>query len=463
MTLRKSNKLSFEEKELEILRNAVDEAEENAAKARVQNDEIQNIIRIVENFLRNQKLICYGGTAINNILPDEDKFYNMDIEIPDYDFFSYRALDDAKKLADIYAKNGYVDVEAKAGVHHGTYKVFVNFIPVADITQIPKELFNAIKQEALSVNGILYSPPNYLRMAMYLELSRPQGDVSRWEKVLKRLTLLNRNFPMRNPKCNHINFIRSFEGSQEDARNIYTVIRDSITDQGLVFFGGYASSIYNRQLPKKTQRKFNSATPDFDALSEDPETSAIIIKERLMDAGFDKTKVFKRPGFGEIISPHYEIEVNGETVAFIYKPLACHSYNSIKIGGRTVKIATIDTMLSFFLAFLYANREYYDHERILCMAQYLFRVQEKNRLEQKGVLKRFSMNCYGKQLTIEDIRAEKVTAFERLRSKRNTREYDEYFLRYIPGEKSKKTKSKTKKTSKTKSKTKKTGGTRKYK
>ena len=28
----------------------------------------------VENFIRTNKLICYGGTAINNILPVEDQF-----------------------------------------------------------------------------------------------------------------------------------------------------------------------------------------------------------------------------------------------------------------------------------------------------------------------------------------------------------------------------------------------------
>lgn len=439
--------LSFEEKELAIVRAAADEAEQKAAKALIQNDDTKRIIRIVEDFLRRRKLVCYGGTAINNILPAEAQFYDKDVEIPDYDFFSDRALDDAKKLADIYADNGYSDVEAKAGVHHGTYKVYVNFIPVADITYVPSELFKAIKREALRVNGILYAPPNYLRMAMYLELSRPEGDVSRWEKVLKRLTLLNRHYPMRNPKCNQLDFMRSFEGSQEDAQDIYTIVRDSMTDQGLVFFGGYASSIYNRYLPKKDQKKFPSSAPDFDALSEDPETAAIIVKERLLDAGFKRTKVFKRPGFGEIIAPHYEIEVDGETVAFIYEPLACHSYNSIRLGGRTVKVATIDTMLSFYLAFLYANRGYYDHDRILCMAQYLFSVQSKNRLQQKGVLKRFSMNCYGKQMTLEDIRAEKTKAFERLRGKRGSREYEEYFLRYTPGEDKKRKPAKSRKAS----------------
>jgi len=444
-------KMTFEEKELTLLREAVDKAEEISGKKIVNDENTQQIINIVENFLRQRKLICYGGTAINNILPIDDQFYNKNIEIPDYDFFSDKALEDAKLLADIYAEKGYSDVEAKAGVHHGTYKVYVNFIPVADITYIPSELFKAIKQEAIQVNGILYSPPNYLRMSMYLELSRPQGDVSRWEKVLKRLTLLNKHYPMKNPRCNDVNFLRSFEGSNKDAEDIYYIIRDSITDQGLVFFGGYANSLYSEYMSVKEKQKHMRKIPDFDVLSDDPKTSSIIIQERLIDAGFEKTKIYKRPGFGEIISPHYEIEVDGETVAFIYQPLACHSYNQIHIGGKKVKIATIDTMLSFYLAFLYANRAYYDKERILCMAQYLFTVQSKNRLNQKGVLKRFSLNCYGKQETLETIRAEKSEMFEKLKNKRGTKEYDSYFLRYTPGEKKNK-KSQTKKLQTKKSK-----------
>ena len=73
-------------------------------------------------------------------------------------------------------------------------------------------------------------------------------------------------------------------------------------------------------------------------------------------------------------------------------------------------------MLSFYLAFLYANRAYYDHDRIYCMAQYLFLVQSRNRLQQKGVLKRFSL-CIGKQPTSEDMRNEKSEKFEELKTK----------------------------------------------
>ena len=426
--------LTYEDKELAILRDAVDAAQEKAGKKIVQNPNVKKIINIVETFLKKNRLCCYGGTAINNILPTQDQFYNKDLEIPDYDFFSPKALDDAKRLADIYAKHGFTDVEAKSGVHFGTYKVFVNFLPVADITQMDKKLFDEVYKDSIKVDGIHYAPPDYLRMAAYLELSRPAGDVSRWEKVLKRLSLLNKNFPMKNPKCDNVDFQRSMEEDQIDSSDVFITVRDSFIDQGLVFFGGYANSLYGRYMPKKQQNAVKKI-PDFDVLSEDPEKSAALVKERLEENDIKNVKIIKQEGVGEIIAPHYELRVGNETVAFIYKPLACHSYNIIKVGNKKIKVATIDTMLSLYLAFIYANRPYYNKDRILCMSQYLFHVQQKNRLEQKGLLKRFSVNCVGKQTTLESVRNEKAEKFKELQDKRDSREYQEWFLRYVPGDK----------------------------
>ena len=438
------------EKELDILREAVDKAEEIAAKKLINSDSVQEIIDIVEHFLRKKKLVCYGGTAINNILPVEDQFYDKSTELPDYDFFSSNALEHAKELADIYAKQGYDDVEAKSGVHHGTYKVFVNFIPVADITSLPRTLFKSIQNKSIKVDGILYAPPDYLRMAMYLELSRPKGDVSRWEKVLKRLTLLNKNFPMKNPKCNHNNFMRSFEGPKEESEKIYYIVKNSIIDLGLVFFGGYASKLYSKFMPRNLRQKLSLKNPDFDVLALNPERAATIIKERLEMDNIKDVKIKKQKSIGEIISDHYEITIKGDTVAFIYKPLACHSYNKIYIKGKEVKVATIDTMLSFYLAFLFADRPYYDHDRIYCMSQYLYLVQSKNRLAQKGVLKRFSLNCVGDQTTLESMRNEKSKKFEELKDKRGSKEYEEWFLKYSPAQKKLLKKKKRKKKKKTK-------------
>ena len=460
-------KLTLEEKEIDILRSAIDVAERKKGMNVINNPDVQKIISILEDFLKTKKLICYGGTAINNILPLEDQFYDKDIEIPDYDFYSPNPLDDAKELADIYYKAGFQEVEAKSGVHYGTYKVFVNFIPVADITLLEKHLFKRIQKDAIRVYGILYCPPNFLRMNMYLELSRPAGDISRWEKVLKRLILLNKNFPLKGKHCDPKEFQREFEienSKQED--KLYYTIRDSFIDQGLIFFGGYASFLYSAYMSNK-QRKLFQKTPDFDVLSEEPEKAATMLKERLEDFNYKGVQIIKRSAVGEMIAPHYEIKVKidkiDETVAFIYKPLACHSYNIIKKGNKSIRVATIDTMLSFYFAFYYSDRDYYDENRILCMAQYLFDVQQKNRLEQKGVLKRFSINCYGNQATLESIRSLKSEKHKEMKNKRNTREYEEWFLRYVPFEleKDKNTKLKTSKNKSKKKTDKKKKGSRK--
>ena len=450
-------KMTFNDCELAILRAAVDKAEERQGRKTANSPEIKNIISIVENFLRKKQLICYGGISINSVLPKQDQFYNKDLEIPDYDFYSFDALNDAKELVDIYVSTGFQEVEAKSGQHHGTYKVYVNFIPVADITQIPKELFIAIKKEAIKVAGILHSPPNLLRMNMFLELSRPAGDTSRWEKVLKRLTLLNKNYPLSANQCSTINFQREMADT-DNSDNIYENVKHTLIDQGVVFFGGNALSMYSQYMPKNLQHKLKKI-PDFDVLSEEPMLTAQIIKERLSDINTKNVKIIKRPGIGEIIAPHYEIKVGKDTIVFIYEPLACHSYNIVNEGGYSVKIATIDTMLSFWLAFLYANRPYYNKDRILCMSKYLFDVQEKNRLAQKGLLKRFSINCIGHQETVEEMRAEKAKKYNELKNKKKDAEYDSWFLKYRPTDgkdgdddikKNKKTKRKNIKKKKTK-------------
>lgn len=452
--------LSFADCELAILRMAVDKAEEKKGKRIVNSEDIRRIIEIVEEFIRNKKVICYGGTAINNILPEEDQFYNKDIEIPDYDFFSQDALRDAKELTDIYYEKGFIDVVARSGQHHGTYKVFVNYIPVADITHLPNEIFSALKKDAISVEGILYAPPNFLRMSMYLELSRPAGDISRWEKVLKRLTLLNKNYPINSyVNCHNIDFQREMH-DRENEDKIFDTIKETLINQGVVFFGGFANALYSQYMPAALRRKLQNFA-DFDVLSNNPLSTAEIVKERLRDVDIKNVKIIKQEEVGEIIPEHYEVKVGRDSVLYIYKPIGCHSYNVLSMDGKKIKVASIDTMLSFYLAFLYANKPYYNQfiDRILCMSKFLFDVQQKNRLAQKGLLTRFSITCYGHQPTVEEMRADRAEKYKELKQKKDSKEFEEWFLNYYPDylkaqgknkkqpEKSKKKSSKSKKSS----------------
>jgi len=424
--------MSFQDCELAILRANVEKADKIKGNATVSSPEVKKMVKILEIFLEKKKLICYGGTAINALLPLKDKFYNPNTDLPDFDFFSPNALNDAKELANIYYNEGFQEVEAKIGKHNGTYKVFVNFIGIADITYIHKDIFNALKRDAVKISGILYCPPNYLRMGMYLELSRPDGDISRWEKVLKRLTLFNNNYPLHSENCNTLDFQRNMvDNSKED--KIYNTLKDVFIQQGCVFFGGYAAALFSKYMPKSLQKKIKKIA-DFDVITEDPETCILVIKERLNDEGIKNIKIIKRAPIGELIAEHYQIKVGNDTVAFIYRPVSCHSYNEIIIEGKPVKIATIETIMSFYLAFLYSNRDYYDTERIVCMAEYLFNVQKQNRLKQSGLLKRFSITCYGHQITKEEMLAEKAEKYKELKNLKDKNKMEEFFLRYRPDE-----------------------------
>ena len=104
---------------------------------------------------------------------------------------------------------------------------------------------------------------------------------------------------------------------------------------------------------------------------------------------------------------------------------------------------------------MYTGLPYYNKDRLLCMAKLLFDVEAQNRLSQKGILKRFSINCYGHQKTLEEMRSEKSDKFKELKNKKNTKEYEMWFLKYVPTNKSKTIKKKEKKNKTTKKKEKK--------
>ena len=446
-------------KELEILRNAVDLTEKIQKRKRLQNPEIIKIIEIVEQFIIKKKLICYGGTAINNILPEITQFYDKELDLPDYDFFSPFAMKHAVELADIYYKKGYTEVSASAGMHYGTYKVFVNYIPIADITQLPRNLFNSLLKHSIIFSNIHYAPPNYLRMSMYLELSRPNGDISRWEKVFKRLTLLNKEFPglsktyFNISQCDNHSFQRPLSKQKSKMKDIFEIVKDTFIKHDVVFFGAFATALYGKYSNEKIELK---NIPDFDIISTNPEEVIQDIKKNLKENNINNVSSKKHQAIADIVPVHYEIKVNDNTIAILYKDNACHNYNLYKYDGNTMKIATIDTILSYYLAFIYIDKPHFDIKRLLCMAHYLFTIQNKHKLNQKGILKRFTSNCYGYQHGREEIREIKQKKFLEIKNKRNSDEYKKWFLKYYPNDKKvtykgkKKRKKKTKKNKKKK-------------
>ena len=64
-------------------------------------------------------------------------------------------------------------------------------------------------------------------------------------------------------------------------------------NQGVVFFGAMANQMYLRYLKKFKKMHFRK-TPDFDVLSEDPEDTAKIVRDRLKREGIKDVKKIGR-------------------------------------------------------------------------------------------------------------------------------------------------------------------------
>jgi hypothetical protein len=71
------------------------------------------------------------------------------------------------------------------------------------------------------------------------------------------------------------------------------------------------------------------------------------------------------------------------------------------------------------------------------MSQYIYDLQYDKLTKNEGIFKRFSKPCIGKQVTLKDIKNAKSHMFEKLKNKKGTREYEEWFLNYNPIEKHK--------------------------
>ena len=162
----------------------------------------KDMFDVVKDFIVAHHLVLYGGTALNEILPQKSKFYPEE-QLPDYDCFSYAAKEHAKELADDLKAKGYNYVECKSGLHEGTYKVFAEFQPVADVTQVDKDFYEYLVSRAngntktnQSDENLVVSPYVFLKWSLYKELCK-LGSVHRWQKLVPRYEVFHKTYKLK--------------------------------------------------------------------------------------------------------------------------------------------------------------------------------------------------------------------------------------------------------------------------
>jgi hypothetical protein len=347
--------------------------------------------------------MCYGGTAINNLLPPEDRYYDPETTVPDYDFYSKNPQEDAMKLANQLSAAGVVNVEAKPGMHIGTFKVFADFEGVADITHLDEDIFERLWDENVTKEGIHYVTPNFLRLSMYLELSRPRGDVSRWKKVYERLGLLNKHYPIACP-------MKTLPEEKPLTDKQRKIVEKILKEEEVVLLGITGSQIHQ----VKGMPKWSGPVT---LLAELPTI------HKLMQG-----KTVELEDGSEILPAHVDIEdEEGEVFLRIHETAACHSYHQMANG---IKVASIPTMLQFFFAYMFSGASDQELSHLVCVSQRL--VDLANHKEKRRYAILTPTSCLGEQEGLIDMKKHKAELYEKLSKDRASVDFLKFFFSYNP-------------------------------
>lgn len=370
-------------------------------------------------FFSKNKVLLYGGTALNELMPKNLKIYK-EHTLPDIDVFSIDAYNLAVKLVKYFHRKGFDNITTSytEALHEGTYKVFVDSIQVADITDVTKKTFkrlseNSVLSKSLNINIV---NPQVLRMSMHLILSKGDSDsVSRWEKNLKRLYALYKVYPP--VAC------KSQSGASPTSKVVVSSLRHALKERDYVLLGmhevelmlGKAISfadippiqvlVENSDL-KQVANNIISRAKTFLSVSA---TSTKSTPTSTNTSTLTCSNVYKADHF---IPEHICIKSNGKIVAIIYYADDCVNYNEYK-GAR---IASIHTIIRIYLSMLLSPYKHFEKfaNSCECVATMLSIINQQshkpnNKMQIKNkLLKDVVEKCYGSYNGIVTMRKDRL-------------------------------------------------------
>ena len=392
------------------LEEVVDQAMLRIDLESAQNPELRRAIQIVEVFLAKSGRVCYGGQAINAQLPQKDQFYDANRSLPDYDFFSPEAEKDTEKLIETLRQAGYTEISKRIGIHDGTIKIYVNYTAIADISQMIPEFYDIVYKKSVVVNGIHYADPLFLRMLMFLELSRPRGQVARWDKVFDRLKLLDQAHPLF--KCK--NKYPQISTSKEAEKFRPHIIRYMIKHHR-IFMGADIHSIYKLNGDGKSSETRSHFLLKGKApvvfFSPDAEKDAQIISD------MTGSQIEEVLGYQNMLPAMMIVKKDSVPIAVIVQEEACHSIVSIPLTkGRHLKMASLDTLLTFLIGLYYRpDALLMTQESLLCWIRQYIDLSNRYKKRPTQLFPAFSIECAGYQTSFASLLRAKAARIQAAR------------------------------------------------
>jgi len=393
--------------QLDRIKQASEMAQQKLDYYSAHDDQVLLSVSVVERFLKKKHRICYGGQAINAYLPTKYKFYDPESSIPDYDFFTPSHEADIEEITTALIKAGFEEISVREGMHEGTLKIYVNFIPVADLTAIDPKLYRLLSKRASRIEEITYLDANSLRMLMYLELSRPRGEVGRWQKVFERLMLFNEFVSVKD--CTPDSVLLQNKLTLEQVQ----LTIDYIIKEKRLFAGADLLSFYETSMLKKSRSTqwivshkkpilFLSSNARDDAKHLLAEFQAIHDKDI-------KIKFYSYKGL-DYLPGVFVLHESNQPLVIIIQQAACHSYYTLPVKKKqSLRIATLDTLITLYFSLGFINTSFFNMDSMECLANHFVQLSIKGRkMNDQFVFPFISISCSGHQTTLPSLIRAKV-------------------------------------------------------
>ena len=258
-------------------------------------------------------------------------------------------------------------------MHDGTYKVFVDFQRVADITQIPPPVFRHMKRlkaSRASSKKLPVVPVEFLKMSLHLELSHPMGYIERWQKLYPRMKKLYHHYPAK--KCNKTLAATS---QQDPQRSIEKMLKTN----HIVLAGFAAARAY---LP-------GVVVPFYEVIAKDPTT--IINKAHTLVAGSTVEHIDQSDGF--LMPPATVLKKANKVLLVAYPTSGCHAITKTDDGFT---VLSIDSLLMYEYAMVLTPNPIVPTKDTRCLIGKLVDAESKADTT-SGIFSRFTLECFGEQ------------------------------------------------------------------
>jgi hypothetical protein len=366
---------------LDVLKQIIDtqQLKEENKNYNIHHKMYDFVLKLVES----KNYILYGGFALNLLLPKKHRIYKNKI-LPDIDCFSQNAKEDAIYIANSLKDKGYQFIEVKSAIHEGTYKVYAEFLPIADITQISNSMFEYLTNHSIIINNLHICPSEFLMWSLYKELARPEGSGHRWEKIYSRYLIFQKHYKFKDRirlKC-----ISEISPSVDKfalfiKKNKWPII------------GQKAISLY-----LNIECKPNENMYAFDIIVDNIDTAFETIKNLYGDTNIT-LKTHTTESLKELTTRIGFVKHNNTRLCKMYETDSCYSFQK----KNNFTVGSVDTILHFLYGHYMISTYYNDNNTDILRR--LIIIFEKYALT-LDIKQRFRVSCYGYEKTLLNVRKE---------------------------------------------------------